>query len=232
MSDFRKRNLEAWDRCLSDLFHGAVPARCVWDSPRAIAIVLKAIAAPGLNHVFLPGSGGLDLTGAKLSGSEDQCLELDLGRPVVVLPATLTFERLTRRTDWSYFWLEAGRLRSARESEDDQSTGLVQPDPVSEDMWEVRPGVYLPLEYEPPDHDDDEDERALTSPARLVTRYLRGSFVLTAKACGYNSSDAYDALHEKLGPTEFKKQMARLAKAALENEARTVFPVRLIKGEP
>lgn len=232
--DYQRKNLELWGRHLNDVFGGAIPRSCVWDTAPDIAKVLRGISGPDLCRVFLPLSGGSNLTGAKVSTGEEGCIELSLGTPVILMPRILTFERVTRTREWAYFWLEADRLdpRFPRETKHEELEDLRDPDVrrrvTVEDLVEVRSGHYEPASYTEPDEpDDDQEETSLALPSRRVSRYLQGAFVITANGSPYNSGhEPYDALHERYGASGFKTQMKLWVAESLRNEARIVFPER------
>ena len=230
---FKRWNVDEWGKCLRRVFAGAVPRKCSWDTPDAIVVALAGIAHPDLNHVFLPASGGMDLTGSKLSGSEDQCIELELGHTHILRPSKLVFERPTDQLEWAYFWLEAHPLPptdvGAQEDTDDpESMSARRRSETLEELTEVHPGRYGPRTYlEQGFYDVDGEEQRLPRTARLVTRYLKGSFVIFAKSSGYNTgSGPYDAQHVRMGATAFRQHIAGRILDSIKRQAIVAFPTR------
>jgi len=163
--------------------HANTALRAEWVEERDVLKVLNDIGAtPHRNHAFFPSGGGLDLTSARAS-HERGCVELDLqGLINVAKVQSLQMERFAGDLsgEWTYFRLNLAPLAPSG----------IYPDLTFpfEELTEVRAGEY--------------DERSLSeSPecppgARVVTRWLKGAFVIFAKGSTYNHTSAtYDGRH-------------------------------------
>lgn len=204
---FREESLTAW-RAVTEELSGK-SASVTWTTVSDIVDVLDEIGkkAP-LNHLFLPSGGGLDLEGAT-TGWESLCVELDVGGNTrIVRPASLQLvmpERDPLR-EWAYFLLQTGTLAPSGVYENG-------PDEAFEAVLELAPGKYVERFYWDEGYygvDGAGDPRKLPDGARPINRCFGGSFLIMAKASGYNLWDgfnAYGAAHTKRSPTEFQAQI-------------------------
>ena len=202
--EFRKRNLEEWKSFLLKFFQNNIPQSKTWRTKTEIISVLNMIGAePNLNHLFLPTGGGLDVTGAKVS-YEDNCIELLFGKlAYIVKPAYLSFESFGEEYEWAYFRLETLELAPS---------GIYTETPLDcEELIEISPKKYAEryiwdqgfLEY-----DESGDEIPLPKSARVISRMFSGAYSIFAKGSIYNATpDSYDALHNKLSESEFRKHI-------------------------
>ncbi|MBJ6766185.1 hypothetical protein JGU66_36005 [Myxococcaceae bacterium JPH2] len=204
---FRKESLTAW-RDVTEGLSGK-SASVTWTAVNDIVEVLDAIGekAP-LNHVFLPSGGGLDLDGASTSW-EALCVELDFGGITrIVHPDSLQLvmpERDPLR-EWAYFLLQAGALAPSGVYENG-------PNEAFEAVLELEPGQYVESFYWDEGYygvDESGSPQKLPDGARPINRCFGGSFLIMAKASGYNlwdGFDAYRAAHTKRSPAEFQAQI-------------------------
>ncbi|MCP3170223.1 hypothetical protein [Myxococcus qinghaiensis] len=204
---FREESLSAW-RAVTEGFSGK-SASVTWTKVSDIIDVLEDVGkkAP-LNHVFLPSGGGLDFEGA-IHSQEAHCIELGFGGVTrIVRPDSLQFvmpERDPLR-EWAYFLLQTGKLAPSGVYENG-------PDEAFEFVLELAPGEYVESFYWDEGYygvDEAGDPRKLPDGARPINRCFGGSFLIMAKASGYNlweGFDAYGAAHTKLSPTEFQARI-------------------------
>ncbi|PHN93497.1 serine/threonine protein kinase [Maribacter sp. 6B07] len=145
------------------------------------------------NHTFFPTMGGLDLQDAKESLEED-CIEFICSLTYIIKPKKLTFESF-QDPIWNYFRLETADI---------EKSGVFDDPGHSEELAELTPLNYVSREYWDEQRYNDEP---LPSTARLVIRKLKGgSFVIFSKQSWYNKqSSTYDARHNKMNETEFRK---------------------------
>jgi serine/threonine protein kinase len=197
--NFRKRNPLQWYDVQARLFPMAIPQRAIWEATESILEVLNYLSsASNLNHMLLPGSGGVDMLGAK-QGSEADTIELNVGeRSVyVVRPKRLIFENFGFDWEWNYFRLETGALElsesgSAR-SNHEWLREIAPHEYVSEREWQI----------------DREMEREYPSDARIICRYFDGDFLILQKTSTYNRiSSTYDGRHNQMNTDEFRAYMA------------------------
>lgn len=201
---FREESLEAW-RTLTEGFAGPRPI-VTWSEVEDIVDVLVDIGekAP-LNHLFFPSGGGLDIEGSTYS-HEERCIELDFGgNTCIVRPVSLQLvmpERDPLR-EWAYFLLQTGELAPSGVYENGSEETF-------ESVLELAPGEYVESFYWDEGYygvDETGDRRELPEGARRIERCFGGSFLITAKASGYNLSDVFDAYratHTKRSPAEFQ----------------------------
>jgi hypothetical protein len=207
--EFREKYLPLWKKCIHELFPVSLPSSARWENLQEIVNVLNHIGKiKNNNHLFFPKSGGLDLTGAKLSNEHD-CIELQFGTlSAVIRPCFLALEIFPTDFEWSYFRIETNKLSSSGVYED--------LDGNYEEVVELEPFRYVDrsgwdegrLGY-----DENGDEIPLPKNARLLMRYLQGSFVIFPKASRYNmTSSTYDARHDKMNYEEFKRHIKEQVK--------------------
>lgn len=216
---FRKVNLKQWKSILKEIFPNEMPARYKWTKRDDIIRILKKLGSiKGLNHTFFPSGGGLDLIGVNIS-TEPDCIELYFdGSVKIIKPDYLSFHSFgpeEKYLEWAYFRLETKTLKP---------TGIYKRnvDFIYEPLLEVSPGKYTNISYWEQGflgYDENGEEIEIPDTARLVTRYLEGSFVIFAKGSIYNQiNETYDARHNKVSNEEFEKHIAEVVKKLKEKE--------------
>jgi serine/threonine protein kinase len=188
--NFYEQNAINWAEIQAKLFPTSLPQSVEWTEINSIVSILNIIGSiPSLNHMFMPGGGGLDLEGAKLAG-ENGFIELDMGIPHLIKPSKLTFESFNDDPEWNYFRLEADKVE----------TIFNQGDRKSEEITEVGPGQYE--DYYARDRYYEQHGK-WPKDWRTVVRYFEGSFVIFQKTSSYNyTPSTYDGRHSKVdGPT-------------------------------
>jgi serine/threonine protein kinase len=204
--NFHERNLLEWMEIQKVMFPGGTPTQCSWEGLDKIVKVLGTLGErSNSNHLFLPSGGGLDLTGANRSNREADCIELYFEDIRAILkPKILSFESFSGEPQWSYFRLDADRLKPCGVYEDLDGD-------CREEVTDLGTGDYLPR------HIWDQGEisgRALPGIARVVIRYLEGAFVIFPKAGIYNrTSGTYDARHNSMSASEFRSYIEGVIKS-------------------
>lgn len=203
--DLETRNPIEWRDLQKQLFPTAMPQRVVWEDLDDIVHILNLIGSiPALNHMFYPAGGGMDLEGAK-RGSEPNTIELiiDVNYVDLIKPKRLIFESFNTDAQWNYFRLETDKL---------EPTGIRDEHHGSEELVEIEPVHYIDRSY----WDDGYYEgEKIPSSARLVTRYMKGDFVIFSKKSFYNhASSTYDGRHNQLDSDEFREYIAQKVKIA------------------
>ncbi len=205
--DFSVKNLEQWRNILNKLFSGDIPLRKVWHEQSEIIDVLNKISVDDLNHTFFPGGGGLDLTAARRSFEED-CVELDFDGIIEITKIkVLTFNSFENDDlTWAYFRIETYPLEKSGVYELDDKE-------YTEQIFELFPGEYVDYGiYERPFWKYDSDGNTLPFPetSRRISRCLKGSYVIFAKASIYNRiPDTYDAIHRLHNEESFRAMIQK-----------------------
>lgn len=204
--DFEDRNGHEWREVAEKIFPLGSPTRAQWEDRRQICDILNIAASnSGLNHMFYPTGGGMTLLEARLS-AENGMIELRTGEGAceVCFPDRLLFESCAGKPEWNYFRLELKKIHPALFND---STAFLE---VSEELTEVRPGVYAPLDAW---FNNEIDGDPLAETARRVTRFSGGSFVVFSTTSVYNRTpETYDARHNLMSTEEFRAYIHRSAK--------------------
>ncbi len=205
--DLKTRNPIEWKDLQQQLFPTAMPQRVIWENLKDIVHILDLIGSiRALNHMFYPSGGGMDLEGAKL-GLEPHTIELvtDVNCIDLIKPKRLIFENFDTDAQWNYFRIETEELAP---------TGIRDVYRDCEELIEVEPLHYIDRSYW--DEGYYEGER-IPSSARLVTRYMKGDFVIFSKISFYNhASSTYDGRHNQMTTDEFREYIAQKVKSAQE----------------
>lgn len=195
--EFGDVSLSDWRQVQQKIFPHGVPTRVSWVDKNAIIAMLNLLGATAaFNHTFAPNEGGLDILGASDS-FETNCLELrfKVGIRVIVKPKRLMFESFPGNDDWAYFRLETEDLAPFTETKD----------PYHEEMVELSPRQYVERHWWDAGYYVEGDQQVQLPPdARIVSRYLKGSFLIVAKASVYNRFARYDGTHERYSADEFR----------------------------
>ena len=207
---FRRESNVKWRECLHRVSGGAPGHSPTWTDLSQIIEVLQTVGGSTANHMYFPRIGGLDVTGAGPS-PEPGCMEVYCGpersHPEIVRPRSLTLNFVSGMPSLSYFRIETEAL---------EPSGVYESVEAREELVEVAPGEYRERSV----WEDDDHEPGW----RLVTRHLRGAFVIFSKGSPYNLGDryaprlvvgdTYDARHDKMTAAEFRSYIEGLAVAA------------------
>jgi hypothetical protein len=190
---YRESYLQAWENLIREIFPAIVPQSCLWTNLDDIVAILNIVGKyPDSNHTFMPDGGGLDLRGAQ-EALEMGCIELVYDHSWdVVKPKGLYFESFGNDSQWAYFRLETGGLRSI-ESEGNGICG---------EVTDLGGGHYVNVAF----WDVNEYEgKPLPQGSRRITRYFGGAFVVFGKGSVYNRlNSTYDARHNQMTKEEFR----------------------------
>lgn len=203
-ADFDKSNLSQWKYVQKKLFGEIIPDRAFWSDKNDIVKVLNLLARmPNLNHMFIPGGGGIDLTMAELA-SEENCISMRGNGTSIVSPYRLIAENISKDYIWSYFRLELNEL----------SPILAKEETIYEQLTEDLPGHYIsPLCG---NYGFYEDDTVLPDGYRNVSRFIRGSFVIFLKTSIYNRiNGTYDGRHNKMDTEMFRSYIENTRKMFL-----------------
>ncbi|MCW3102210.1 MAG: serine/threonine protein kinase [Bacteroidetes bacterium] len=199
--DFYEKNRQAWIDIQNKIFPTGIPKHCEWTKLKDIISVLNTIGSvDNSNHMFYPTGGGLDVESSKLS-VENNCIEIFTGLTDILKPKRLTFESFADPI-WNYFRIETSEL--------EPSGVYKEKDYPSEELTEIETGKYINRSY----WDEGKYQgQKLPKSARVLTRHLKGAFVIFAKSSYYNrNSSTYDARHNKMTSDEFREYIEKVIK--------------------
>lgn len=191
--DFYEKNRQSWIEIQNKIFPIGIPKHCEWTKLEDIISVLNTIGSvDNSNHMFYPTGGGLDMVSSKMS-TEANCIEINTGSTDILKPKRLLFESFNDPI-WNYFRIETSEL---------EPTGIYEgKDYQSEELVEIETGKFISRSF----WDEGEYQgQKFPQTARVLTRHLKGSFVIFAKSSYYNRhSSTYDARHNKMTSDEFR----------------------------
>jgi hypothetical protein len=193
-----------WREALRDLFprKHLLPERQVWTFYDDIVYSLRSIVRNTACEIFWADTGGSILKAVE-EASERGCIKLIDGSIGLVKPTRLEFESFGEHlSDWAYLRLEASTLEPVL------PTNSVQlKNEISEFVAEVYPGEYYhPSVIENGVFGFDKNGIPIAPPnsARIVKRYLTGSFVIFSASSRYKLLDDYRGTHIGLSRDKFR----------------------------
>ena len=190
--------MEFWKTFYKSLPQGFIPDTQVWYTIDSISKILKHVCKYSqYNHLHFPDFGGHDLKNIH-SAHEQDCICLTLGGYYYILkPKALYLENFSNNSLWNYFILELDVLDA-----------ITNQNEYQEELVEDCTGNYIvcpDAHYGVYDYDSG---KKLPQNSRLITRFLKGNFLLVSKASVYNQNIAdYNGGHSKLTLMEFRKKM-------------------------
>jgi serine/threonine-protein kinase len=206
--DFQKRNSLQWSDLQKRLFPFNVPQRAIWEGTDKIVEILNLFSSSdNLNHMLLPGGGGMDLLGCQI-GDETDTIELIVSDKIVysLKPKRLIFENFDYGLEWNYLRLESSKL---------DETGLAYVHRGHEDLVQIEPEKFVSRSYW-------EWNEHYNEALKFVCRYLEGDFLIVQKTSIYNRiSYTYDGRHSQMNTDQFRLYMngkVRMAKLLLNSE--------------
>lgn len=203
--DFHERNQQQWFEIQAKLFPTSIPKRVIWENINDIVKVLKILSSySNLNHLFFPTGGGLDLEDVRLSYEKD-CIELDFQLIDIVKPKRLLFESFGYNHEWNYFRLEADTLERYTPTDSDTGNDFYGKELYSEQVTQVCPGHYEDYNYFDNSYYIEEEGYERPKDMKIITRWLKGCFVIFNKRSIYNLTSAtYDGRHNNMTTDEFR----------------------------
>ncbi|GBD82984.1 hypothetical protein TEHD86_1706 [Tetragenococcus halophilus subsp. halophilus] len=194
--DYKKYNLSQWSYIQRQLFPMTYPDRTSWSNIDDIITVLKLISElPSLNHMFFPNHGGSDLRKVeKAPEKEFIYLYTDANTVNLVKPKMLYYESFGKDYIWNYFRLEL----------DDISPVLSENTNIQEEyLTEIPPAKYV--DWKAGNYGFYGDGSPLSKDAKLVHRFIKGSFVFFSKKSFYNAiPQTYDGRHNLVSSLLFR----------------------------
>lgn len=204
--DFDSRNKADWAAAITKVFGDAPPRSAHWTDPQAMIRVLTPFMGDNRNHTMLPGGGGMDMDSIAQS-PEFGCLEFCPGNRLAdtFRPADLYFEHFPESVWNSFFLLETQTL---------EPCGVyAESDEKYEEVTEVSPGEYIDRSHSDTGihgYDENGKELPLPSTSRIISRRLRGKFLIVAKQSIWNLADeTYDGCHSFMSAQQIRLQIQR-----------------------
>ena len=189
-SDYYQRNPYEWEDALKTIFPIGIPDSAKWTRITEIYHILKILfeSYDNLNHCFYPQSGGNDFNKIEFDLVKEHLI---IENNIILKPKNLCFEFIDH-FDLSYFRLECEEIDAM----------------FPENVHENEEMIYMD---EKGNFYKDKDEN-LSS----YSRFLKGSFLITKKTSIINKLngelDAYQAIHNKMKPEEYKELMNKVKK--------------------
>lgn len=215
INDWQRQNRLQWEEASQKLFPVSTPMSATWHDIDSIIAVLNVIGnTPSLNHLFFPDGGGMDFERAVRSDFEPGCIELYTRIPNIIRPSTLYFESFGDDPQWNYFRLECAQLDPSKVYSEYTCR-------VFEELTDLGCGKYVDRSVWDEQYYQG---KALPESARVVVRYLGGSFVIFQKTSQYNLGsgklDAYDGRHNKMDSEQFRQYIKTYKSAYDQTHAR------------
>lgn len=197
-----KNSFFMWQAIQEKIFPSVVPTRVIWERLTDIIEILDLLCSYQVNHMLYPDGGGLDLEFVNSGGEPDTIELIPEGtrrkeRILLVKPLRLVYEGFGKDYEWNYFRLETGGLAP---------TGIDIVHHSREDLVELEDTHYIKGFYW---EDGIYKEKKLPPSARLIHRFLRGTFLIIQKTSVYNHFDLYMGLHNQMTTDQFREYVAR-----------------------
>lgn len=182
-----------WDYIRDRLFPSYTPATAKFTNLSDIVNILSIICRlPGINHMFLPGGGGLDLAFVEIASNEEDCITLLCnGLWLLIKPKFLLFENIEKDPLWTYFYIQTDILNKTEINEGED--GRI--DEYREELTLLPTGKYEHGKVFQYRH--YEDGTRIPENSRCIQRYYSStSFVIFSKTSIYNATQStYDGRH-------------------------------------
>jgi hypothetical protein len=202
-ADFEKSQISDWNFLNKYLFGNNPPESTAWRNSEKIVNVLNVIGTlPAYNHMLLSDGGGLDFSKAE-PANEPGCIYIydSLGFCFVVKPKCLYYEGFNEEYSWNYFLLELDTL-----------SPIICSNTLNyEYLVEDYPAHYVSADYAQYGIYDYDSGDPLPDGYRVVSRYLKGKFLIVLKNGPYNHIPAaYDGRHGLCSNNEFREYINKL----------------------
>ena len=213
MDDFDRKNNAQWNASIKQVFGVYTPRSAQWTNLDAIRGVLSYFMGENLNHTMLPTSGGMDMN-AIGSSPEPGCLEFSHSNQFYAYtytfrPAVLLFEYFPESPPNSFFLLETQQLQPCGVYKKNSGNS----EEVDETVVEFAPAKYIDiacLDTGILGYNEEGDEIPLPLTMRIVSRYMKGKFLVVAKRSIWNNNPAtYDGRHNQMTAEEIRTVIQR-----------------------
>jgi serine/threonine protein kinase len=186
-----------WNFLNNCLFKDTKPHSACWTNIDDILHVLNTIkSVPAMNHMMLE-RGGLDFDFAEKAPETDWIYIVANRLRLLVCPACLHFESF-EDVMWNYFLLELKDSEPILNKKNEWCEELIEDTPAH--YVDDTDAVYGVYSY-------DEGKR-FPSGYKIVTRYIKGKFLIVLKYGHYNGiGSAYDGRQKDCSAVEFRNYM-------------------------
>lgn len=198
------QQVKTWNFIKKYLFRGSGPQRCTWEDPVEIVRVMNVLSLlPLTSHLFFPDKGWMEYQKVEI-GTEAGCLDIYTDIMIYrVKLGCLQFESFYQPY-WNYLMLEAEPLETVVGDQCDEFSELVIED---------KPGCFVSAKdvmYGVYDYDSG---KKLPDNYKILTRYLKGKFLVVLKSGPYNRiSSTIDGRHANCTSDEFRRYIEELQK--------------------
>lgn len=177
-----------------------VDLRYIFDLQQMIKVLNMIANRKILNHVMLPDGGGLDLTYAE-KANEEGCIYLHLQMQTILMRPKALVIATYKKSDWNFIMLETEGQEPVTERHD------VYDEVVVED----RPAHYVSGQYARYGVYDYDTGEKLPDGYKVLSRQLKGSFMIVPKQGYYNSiTSTYDGRHSNMTGVDLYRYVEEL----------------------
>ena len=163
-----------------------------------------------LNHVMMPGGGGLDLEAVE-KANEEGCIYMHMRLEAILVKPKALVIATYEKPEWNYILLETEELEPI----------LGENGRYDELVVEDRPAHYVSADYAQYGVYDYDSGEKLPEGYKVLSRQLKGSFMIVPKQGGYNGIPVtYDGRHDKMTSIELYRYVEGLMNG---KEAERVF---------
>ena len=203
-SDIVKQQESNWRFLSKYLFYGNGPQRCVWADIKEIQKVLNLLSIlPLYSHIFFPDNGWAEFKKVDL-GSESSTLDIYTSLGIYRIKLGKLHYESFPQSCWNYFLLDAEPMSPEVGTEVDEYFERVVED-VPKHFVSAIDATYGVYSYD--------GGKKLPSESKLLTRCLKGKFLILMKYGPYNMlSQADDGRHNNCSNDEFRSYIEYLQK--------------------
>ena len=203
MPESHEREKREWRFISSRIFGQNISSRTQYNDPTTIVRVLNILAqSHALNHMMIPGGGGLDFSSAELA-PEPGFIYIHANEFLYLLkPKTLYFESF-KDSRWNYWMIECDTVEPI--------PNIPIGDCGDQELIEDTPAHYIQGEDSVYGVYDYDLGNPLPKGWKQLSRFTKGNFLIVMKTCTYNHIPAtYDGRHSDMTNDEFRKYIEKL----------------------
>jgi len=197
---------QRWGAAMRNALGSSPANRSEWQDPSAMIDVLRHFLGKGVQHTYLPTGGGMTMEGVGL-GHERGTIELRPAKRVAYLlkPERMSINYFPQAPAQSFIFITTKPLKQTDVYDHQLSR-------EQEEVVELGPCDYRPRSAW--DHGEVEINgqlHDLPGDARLVCRFLGGSFMMVGEGSFWNGHpNTYDGEHDQLGEAKVRALIERI----------------------